>query len=199
MLRRFLLALLMLALVPASIAAAAISASTPADPSTTTAATSTSPTGEAPLPAIPERVLIRQIKIYKRAAWRWERLMGVRPTMTAGRNLANAGYGTLLAVRNKWRRFAERARRRAAHPPHKSGWLCIQRYEAAWTDGGGPYYGGLQMDWGFMARYGRELLRRKGTANRWTPIEQMWVAERAFRSGRGYFPWPNTARACGLI
>jgi hypothetical protein len=55
------------------------------------------------------------------------------------------------------------------------------------------------MDWGFMARYGQELLRRKGTANLWTPLEQMWVAERAFRSGRGYFPWPNSARNCGLI
>jgi hypothetical protein len=27
----------------------------------------------------------------------------------------------------------------------------------------------------------------------------MWVAERAYRSGRGFYPWPNTARACGLI
>jgi hypothetical protein len=25
------------------------------------------------------------------------------------------------------------------------------------------------------------------------------VAERAYRSGRGFYPWPNTARACGLI
>ncbi len=44
-----------------------------------------------------------------------------------------------------------------------------------------------------------ELLRRKGTADRWTPVEQMWVAERAHRSGRGFYPWPNTARYCGLI
>jgi hypothetical protein len=26
----------------------------------------------------------------------------------------------------------------------------------------------------------------------------MWVAERAYRT-RGYWPWPNTARYCGLI
>jgi hypothetical protein len=25
------------------------------------------------------------------------------------------------------------------------------------------------------------------------------VAERAYRSGRGFYPWPNSARACGLI
>ena len=34
----------------------------------------------------------------------------------------------------------------------------------------------------------------RGWANRWTALEQMWVAERAHRSGRGYGPWPNTAR-----
>ena len=55
------------------------------------------------------------------------------------------------------------------------------------------------MDIDFQRAYGPELLRRKGTANRWTAVEQMWVAERAYRSGRGFYPWPNTARYCGLI
>jgi hypothetical protein len=55
------------------------------------------------------------------------------------------------------------------------------------------------MDLAFQRLYGAELLRRKGTANRWTRLEQMWVAERALRAGRGFHPWPNTARACGLI
>lgn len=64
---------------------------------------------------------------------------------------------------------------------------------------GNGYYGGLQMDISFQRAYGRELLRRKGTANNWTAAEQMWVAERAYRSGRGFYPWPNTARSCGLI
>jgi len=32
-----------------------------------------------------------------------------------------------------------------------------------------------------------------------SPLEQMWVAERAYRNGRGFYPWPNTARYCGLI
>ena len=40
----------------------------------------------------------------------------------------------------------------------------------------------------------RELAKN---ADHWTPIEQMWVAERAYRSGRGFYPWPNTARYCG--
>jgi hypothetical protein len=87
--------------------------------------------------------------------------------------------------------------------PHKAAWLCIYRYErgsAGWaTNTGNGYYGGLQMDWSFMRAYGRELLRRKGTADKWTPAEQMMVAERAHRSGRGFNPWPNTARRCGLL
>lgn len=84
-------------------------------------------------------------------------------------------------------------------PPHYSAWLCIHRYEGSWTDGGSPYWGGLQMDWTFMSSYGSTLLTSKGTADHWTPLEQMWVAERAYSSGRGFYPWPNTARYCGLI
>ncbi len=85
------------------------------------------------------------------------------------------------------------------NPPREYAWRCIQRYEGRWNDPNPPYYGGLQMDIGFQHRYGAHLLRRKGTANNWTPLEQMWVAERAYRSGRGFYPWPNAARICGLI
>ena len=84
-------------------------------------------------------------------------------------------------------------------PPHYSAWLCIHSHEGSWTDDGAPYYGGLQMDWSFMSSYGGHLLRAKGPANNWTPLEQMWVAERAYSSGRGFYPWPNTARMCGLL
>ena len=49
------------------------------------------------------------------------------------------------------------------------------------------------MDISFQRLYGAELLRRKGTADNWTPLEQIWVAEPAYRSGRGFYPWPNTA------
>ena len=89
-------------------------------------------------------------------------------------------------------------KRGEAAPTHLREWLCIHRYEGAWNDRGAPYYGGLQMDWDFMSTYGPELLRRKGTADNWTPWEQMLVAERAWRT-RGFTPWPNTARRCGLL
>jgi hypothetical protein len=100
-------------------------------------------------------------------------------------------------------RFWERAARHAyvsyIHPPHRRGWLCIHRYEGSWADSGDPYWGGLQMDRGFMQGYAPYNLLLRGWADHWSPIEQMWVAERAYRSGRGYYAWPNTARMCGLI
>ena len=99
----------------------------------------------------------------------------------------------------RWRSRALGAHRRAVKPPHYGTWLCIHRYEGAWTDGGGPYYGGLQMDIGFQIRYGHGLFARKGTADHWTPLEQIWTAERALQAGRGFWPWPNTARACGVM
>jgi hypothetical protein len=81
-----------------------------------------------------------------------------------------------------------------------SAWLCIHHYEGSWLDSGDPYWGGLQMDTGFMKTYGSDMLRAyHGNANVWHPLDQMIVAERARRSGRGYYPWPNTARYCGLI
>jgi hypothetical protein len=98
-----------------------------------------------------------------------------------------------------WNRQARRVRRLVAHPPHRLGWICIHRYEGSWRDSGEPYWGGLQMDRGFMQTYAPRVLLRRGWADRWTPLEQMWVAERAHRSGRGYWPWPSTARSCGLI
>jgi hypothetical protein len=77
-------------------------------------------------------------------------------------------------------------------------WLCIHHYEGAWNDVGGPYWGGLQMSLTFQERYGGWIYKAKGTADHWTPLEQIWTAEKALQS-RGFWPWPNTARICGLI
>jgi Transglycosylase-like domain len=76
-------------------------------------------------------------------------------------------------------------------------WMCIHGHEGAWTDPNGPYHGGLQMDAGFMRAYGGDLLERYGTADHWPAAAQVAVAERAYKA-RGFHPWPNTARACGL-
>lgn len=108
------------------------------------------------------------------------------------------GIGTARAHRF-WRRRLRALERFASRPPHKSGWHCIHRFEGGWTDSGDPYWGGLQMDRGFMRTYAPRVLLRRGWADRWSPLEQMWVAERAHRSGRGFGPWPKTARFCGLL
>jgi hypothetical protein len=82
---------------------------------------------------------------------------------------------------------------------NESAWKCIHSHEASWTDTGDPYWGGLQMDRQFMRTYGYWLYTHIGTADKWNKYDQMIVAEKARRSGRGYYPWPNTARYCGLI
>jgi hypothetical protein len=145
-----------------------------------------------------------QIDDLRRATWHWQGLMGKprTPTDFAERRTVDQSYRRW--VRNLWQRRARTAAHRAEHPPRRAAWMCIHRYERhpgqGWaTHTGNGYYGGLQMDISFQRAYGAELLRRKGTADNWTPLEQMWVAERAYRSGRGFYPWPNTARYCGLI
>jgi hypothetical protein len=164
------------------------------EPPTTTTAAETTPTDTTvPVERDPD-LIERIINRHRQEAWRWERVMG-RPLT---RELPNPPARPDLRV-HAWRQLAVKMRRRAQNVPHKSAWLCIHKHEGSWRDPNPPYYGGLQMDIYFQRRYGAGLLRGKGTADHWTPLEQMWTAERAHRSGRGFYPWPNTARYCGLI
>jgi hypothetical protein len=148
------------------------------------------------------------IAYYRSSVWRFERRMGKKPTrptygehvvgsceqvapfVTRWRKLANTRYKQLLAYVK---------RNSLTRPLHYSAWLCIHSHEGAWNDYGDPYWGGLQMDRSFMYSYGRDMIARyHGFANVWPPLAQMIVAERAYRS-RGFSPWPNTARYCGLL
>jgi hypothetical protein len=162
----------------------------PEPPATTTAVTTTTTAAPAPDLDLVERLILR----HRNETWRWERIMGVRLTRALPNSPADPGRRAAA-----WQRLAVSMRRRAQNVPHKAAWLCIHRFEGSWTDPNPPYYGGLQMDLGFQRRYAPALLRTKGTADHWTPLEQMWTAERAHRAGRGFYPWPNTARYCGLI
>jgi hypothetical protein len=139
-----------------------------------------------------------EIRLLRRETWHWQRVMGVHPSRLAVRSLAAVSIPRLQQVDRLWDRRERRASRAARHPPHLAAWLCIHRYEGSWTDSGAPYWGGLQMNLSFQSTYGGWLLRSKGTADHWSPLEQIWTAERAARS-RGYTPWPNSARICGLI
>jgi len=134
----------------------------------------------------------RLIHRLRAETWRWQALMGRART-------DRSATPSTKAVLRFWVRAAGRAYVQAIHPPHKGAWLCIHRYEGSWRDSGDPYWGGLQMDRGFMSGYAPRYLLRRGLADHWSPLEQMWVAERAYRSGGGFYAWPNTARACGLI
>ncbi|MHB8060339.1 MAG: transglycosylase family protein [Gaiellaceae bacterium] len=142
----------------------------------------------------------RQIQQLRHTTWHWQSVMGVSKTPARHRvfKVSNTKYRRW--VLNLWQTRAVHVRLKARRVPHRAQWLCIHRGEGAWNARtGNGYYGGLQMDISFQRSYGGYLLRNKGTADNWSPNEQMWVAERAYRSGRGFYPWPNTARACGLI
>jgi hypothetical protein len=143
--------------------------------------------------------LVRLIAAKHEETARWRRLMGRHPLAHGDLGTQSLSLGYRRWVLRLWATRASSARRSALHPPHLAAWQCIQRYEASWRDPDPPYYGGLQMDLDFQRTYGPALLRRKGTADHWTPLEQMWVAERAYESGRGFYPWPNTAHWCGLL
>jgi hypothetical protein len=116
--------------------------------------------------------------------------------------------GKAQAGRTYWRRGALKARRVfkasltdsavGAHP-YEVAFSCIHRFEGRWTDPNPPYWGGLQMDRSFYTTYGDWAAQAFGTPDRWPVSVQMAVAIRALTSGRGFYPWPNTARMCGLL
>jgi len=76
--------------------------------------------------------------------------------------------------------------------------LCVHHREGSWRDPHAPYYGGMQMDLQFARTYGGWMLRHHGTPDHWSPRAQLIVAHRGWLH-RGWWPWPNTARACGLL
>jgi hypothetical protein len=119
---------------------------------------------------------------------------------------ARAQAPTARATLRLWqRRSASAALVVSQHGPaipaalHDS-FLCIHRFEGAWdSNTGNGYYGGLQLDRSFQSLYGPEFLDRFGTADHWPVWAQLEAAVRAYQSGRGFTPWPNTARVCGLL
>ena len=80
--------------------------------------------------------------------------------------------------------------------------LCIYSYERGadgWrTRTGNGYDGGLQMDRTFQREHGARFLSAFGPAYRWPRSVQIAVGIDAWTT-RGFQPWPNTARECGLL
>jgi hypothetical protein len=138
------------------------------------------------------------------------RLQKVDPTAGKARSLASARPLPATKKLYAWQVKAARATLRVSrHATHLTvigprwltdSFICIHHFEGAWNSNtGNGYYGGLQMNDFFMQRYGAEYVGRWGTADRWPPWAQIAAAVRAYQSGRGFWPWPNTARACGLL
>jgi hypothetical protein len=205
-LRRSILACgLLLAFLGLTTAAAAAAASQDNEASqslttgttTTTASTSEARTGPSRWELRTAARWRRHIRRFRRDTRHWLTVMKGRPPGGNARRLATRSLTRLHRIERRWRHRAHRAWWRAKHPPYLDAWLCIHRYEGSWADPGSPYWGGLQMDLSFQQTYGGWLLRHKGTADHWSALEQIWVAVRAARS-RGFSPWPNTARSCGV-
>src|SRR5712691_3440084 len=173
-------------LFAALVGSAQLRADTGTDPDPTT---TTSTTAE---PDVTQRDFQQILDTYRHETWRWQRLMGHPLTRQLGN--PHAERADKIAA---WKRLATEMRRRAQNPPHKRQWLCIHHFEGAWNDPNAPYYGVLQMDLSFQRAYGGHLLARKGTADHWTPLEQMWAAARAHGSVRGVEALPSTAQNVG--
>lgn len=146
----------------------------------------------------------RRIRTSRSGTRHWLQVMRGRPPQGHPRSLQShprrplrsVSVGRLQELARQWRRREHTVWLKASHPPDLAAWLCIHRYEGSWADSGAPYWGGLQMNLSFQATYGGWLLRHKGTADHWSPLEQIWTAVRAWRV-RGFSPWASTARACG--
>ena len=120
---------------------------------------------------------VRSITGYRKQTWAWQKLMRKPRTPTGNGNLWRATSCTASGC-SSCGASASRRPPEGAQPAPPPSLEIIQRHEGPWNDPHAPYYGGLQMDITFQRLYGAELLRRKGTADNWTPLEQIWVAER---------------------
>lgn len=108
---------------------------------------------------------------------------------------ANARKQTILRLRAAQRHDAL----------HFFRWLanadCVYQYERGahgWeTRTGNGYYGGMQADMDFQRTYAPGYLSRWGTADRWPWWAQLHMAYNGWVA-RGWNPWPNTSRLCGL-
>jgi hypothetical protein len=155
---------------------------------------------------------IEGIGYYRSATWRSQDKMGKARTPIAHRVThplfrRACGYTRWVAKlwvkraklnRIRYEKFQAERRRIQSLGAVTSDWECIHSHEGAWDDPNPPYWGGLQMDYAFQQAYGSEFLARWGTADNWPVWAQITAANRA-KATRGYSPWPNTARMCGLL
>jgi len=151
-------------------------------------------------PTCKRAAIIKGIRFYRGRFVVWHEMMDdTAPRSSKISPKAGCAFLKWLAVKSQVKAKKARAKFVAWFKSAYAKWECIHSHEGAWNDPNAPYYGGLQMDYQFQSTYGPELLRYYGTADKWPIWAQLLVAERAYHSGRGFHPWPNTARYCGLL
>lgn len=145
------------------------------------------------------------LRFYQTAANQWRAQMDARP-YRVGSAADSPSCAYVRWAAELWRERAREAKAafRSWFTRTYAKWRCIHEHEGAWNDTGAPHWGGLQMDMDFQRTYGSEFMARWGTADGWPVWAQLLAAERAYHGyagygGRGFHPWPNTARACGLL
>jgi len=114
-----------------------------------------------------------------------------------------AGAGPeLWAFRfRRQRRVANTLRGELAARLDRLVWLvqafeCVHQYEGSWTaNSGNGFAGGLQFGPAEWQRWGGSYAP---SADQATPSQQI-AAAIGYHAVSGFYPWPNTARACGLI
>jgi hypothetical protein len=153
-----------------------------------------------PEPTCNKWEILKGIRFYRASMWTWEWQEGKGPSR-------------VTKIQPEWgcaffRWFGARSREKARLAKKSfeewfsrtyAKWECIHSGEGSWRDPNSPYYGGLQMDISFQRSHGSVWLKLWGTADNWPVWAQLRAAEDAFHDGRGFNPWPNTARNCGLL
>ncbi len=162
------------------------------------------PRGDSPTVYVTVRVPVQRLSHGHSAGyWRWR---NVQANVRLGQRTRERDRARHQLQTSQQRLARERDARRArwSHPGLSgaiNALLCIHGGEGAWTsETGNGFHGGLQMDDRFEGQYGAWARRRYGYhAGSWPADVQILVGLTAFYSGRGWYPWPMTARACGLI
>lgn len=140
--------------------------------------------------------------LYQGRPIRWWAYRAVRNRREANQQRRNS-----MARARTIRRLQTVVRGKLAYPTGHwldGAFLCLYRFERhpnqGWqTATGNGYHGGLQMDADFQRTYGPEWARRAfgEPAHLWPASVQISAAIQAWTT-RGFGPWPNTRRMCGL-
>lgn len=147
--------------------------------------------------------LRKAVRYYRTATWRSQKTALLKPSPSNYSEKRTSNIAYLRWDVKLWRHKYIKAQKYAQNIPHKGMWFCIHSGEASWTDhaSNNPHYGGLQMGSWFMRTYAPGLLARYGTADKWPPLQQMWVAENAYKRehySRSWLSgqWPATSPPC---